>query len=85
MALQLYKTKFPVPKDVLCQIWLTLDSWLWRSRLKCEKFTDRQADEQMGDGRQANRKAQVSIKMLIAGHESVQTDTQTDTWTDTDS
>ena len=31
-ALQLKKSKFPLPKDSLCQIWLKLAQWLWRRR-----------------------------------------------------
>lgn len=30
-----------LPKNALCQVWMKLAQWFWRSR-KCNKFTDRQ-------------------------------------------
>jgi hypothetical protein len=34
------KSESPVPKDDLCQDWLQLAQWFWRSR-KCKSLTDR--------------------------------------------
>ena len=39
VTLYLNKLEFPLPKDVLCQVWLKLIQWFWRRRWKCEKFT----------------------------------------------
>ena len=33
MVLNLYKFKFPLPKDELCQVWLKLAQWFWRGKL----------------------------------------------------
>ena len=49
-ALHLNKLESPLPKNVLCQVWLKLAEWFWRRRWKCEKFKDRQTDRQT-DGR----------------------------------
>ena len=54
VTLHLNKLKYPLPKDVLCLLWLKL--WFWRRRWKCEMLTDRQTDWQT-DGRHAIRKA----------------------------
>ena len=37
--LHLNKLESPSSKDALCQVWLKLALWFWRSRWKCEKFT----------------------------------------------
>ena len=41
VVLHLTKFKFPLPKDVLYQVWLKLAQWFWKRRFQCEKFTDR--------------------------------------------
>ena len=33
VVLNLYKFKFPLPKDELCQVWLKLAQWFWRGKL----------------------------------------------------
>jgi hypothetical protein len=51
----------PPPKDGLCQLWLKLVQWFWRSR-KCKSLqTDRQTD-----GRRAIRKAHLSFQLRWA-------------------
>ena len=40
--------------------------WYWHSGLKCDKFTDRQTDEQTDDGRQAIIKAHLSFPLKWA-------------------
>ena len=45
----------------LCKFWLKLAQWLWRKSLKCEKFTDRQAD-----GRQAIRETHLIFQLMWA-------------------
>ena len=50
-ALHLNKLESPSAKDALCQVWLKLAQWFWRRRRKCEKVTDRQADEKTEDAR----------------------------------
>jgi hypothetical protein len=40
--------RIPFPKDDLCQVWLKLAQWFWRSR-QCKKFTDRQTDGRTTD------------------------------------
>ena len=44
VTLHLNKLKYPLPKDVLCLLWLKL--WFWRRRWKCEKLTLRQTDRE---------------------------------------
>ena len=56
MALHLNKLKSPLPKDALCKVWLKLVQWFGRIRWNCEKFTDRQTNRQMDEGRQAIRR-----------------------------
>jgi hypothetical protein len=41
--LHLNKLEFPTSKDDLCQVWLKLVQWFWRS-WKWKKFTDRRTD-----------------------------------------
>ena len=52
MVLHLNKLEFPLPKDVLCQVWLKLAQWFLRRRCKCEKFTDGKTNRRT-DGQQA--------------------------------
>jgi hypothetical protein len=49
--LPLYKLESPLPKDNLCQVWLKLVQWFWRTSRKCKSLqTDRWTD-----GRQVRR------------------------------
>ena len=57
VALHLNKLESPCPKDDLCQVWLKLAQWFWRSQ-KCESLqTDRKTD-----GQRAIRKAHLSFQ-----------------------
>ena len=51
VALHLNKFESPLPKDILCQVWLKLAKLFLNRRRKCEKFTDRQTDGLMTDNR----------------------------------
>ena len=37
VAIHLYKLEFPSTKDVLCQVWLKLAQWFWRTTLPWKK------------------------------------------------
>ena len=57
VSLHLNKLESPCPKDDLCQVWLKLAQWFWRSQ-KCESLqTDRKTD-----GQRAIRKAHLSFQ-----------------------
>ena len=73
-ALHLNKLESPLLKDALCQVWLKLAQWFWRSRWKYEKFTDGRTDEHTDGqtdrsteyGRQVIRKAHLSFQLRWA-------------------
>ena len=46
--------KLPLPKFVLCHVWLKLAEWFWRRRCKCEKFTTTKTDNKQISVRKAH-------------------------------
>jgi hypothetical protein len=51
--------RIPSPKDDLCQVWLKLAQWFWRSR-KCKSL---QTEGQEDDGQWAIRKAHLIFQL----------------------
>ena len=56
-------TETPSSKDALCQVWLKLAQWFWRTRRTCEKFTTTSTTTTTttDNGHIENRKAHLSL------------------------
>ena len=59
----LNKLEFPLPRDVLFQVWLKLAKWSWRWRWKCEMLATTTTTT-TDNGQILIRKPQVSLKGL---------------------
>jgi hypothetical protein len=73
--LLLNKLQSPSPKDDLCQVWLKLVQWFWRTSRKCKSLqTDRQThgrqDGRTDAGQRAIRKAHLSFQLRWAKNRS---------------
>ena len=49
--------EFPSPNDSLCQVWLKLAEWLWKTRRKCKTVYDNNDDAHDDNGPISIKKA----------------------------